>query len=342
MSEPSFLVSKLHTEWPSRPEFMDTTFTDLSVLTASTKTKHMMEYLCFYIQAAFCRQLEGLEDGTKFRVDRWLKPSNTGGGVTCVIENGSVIEKGGVNLSVITGTLSPDNIKQMTSRGHDLSGYENFSAVGISSVIHPVNPHSPTVHFNFRYFELEPKGSEAPLKFWFGGGCDITPYYLYPDDIKKFHTIFKEACDKTDATYYPRFKKWADDYFYLPHREEHRGLGGLFFDDLTGDPKTLLKFVADCALSVMPAYVPIVDHTRKLPYTEKEREWQMVRRGRYVEFNLLYDRGTKFGLNVPGSRIESILMSLPTIAKWVYCHSPEDRSKEDEIMKYIKHPIEWI
>jgi coproporphyrinogen III oxidase len=211
-----------------------------------------------------------------------------------------------------------------------------FFACGVSSVMHPRNPHCPTMHFNYRYFETD--GGV----WWFGGGTDITPAYLDVDDMKHFHGTYKNAFDKLDPAYYPRFKKQADDYFVIKHRGETRGLGGVFYDDMNDrDPDQLFELARAGFASVAPAYIPIINKHKNDPFTQQEKEWQLMRRGRYVEFNLVYDRGTIFGLKT-GGRIESILMSLPETARWEYDHQVKPGSKEEEIMKAFKSPRDWV
>lgn len=304
--------------------------------------KVKMELFIMKIQADFCRALENEEDpSSKFFVDRWTR-SEGGGGVTCVLQNGKTFEKAGVNVSVVHGVLPVDAVRQMKARGKDLIGKElPFFAAGISSVIHPSNPHVPTVHFNYRYFEVTQENGEK--MWWFGGGTDLTPYYLVEEDVSHFHSTLKKACDAHDNGYYPKFKKWCDDYFLVSHRNERRGVGGIFFDDFDKKSKEeCFEFVKSCAESVVPSYVPLVNKHRNDPYTSAERDWQLLRRGRYVEFNLVYDRGTKFGLYTPGARIESILMSLPVYAKWEYMHSPPDGTPEAKLTEILKNPKEWI
>nr|CAG4650906.1 EOG090X04L5 [Simocephalus serrulatus]SVE94184.1 EOG090X04L5 [Simocephalus serrulatus] len=304
--------------------------------------KVKMELLIMKIQHDFCRALENEEDPRKkFEVDRWTR-SEGGGGVTCVIQNGKTFEKAGVNVSVVHGMLPVEAVRQMKARGKDIVGKElPFFAAGISSVIHPSNPHVPTVHFNYRYFEVTQENGEK--MWWFGGGTDLTPYYLVEEDVKHFHTTLKKACDTHDAGYYPRFKKWCDDYFLVNHRNERRGVGGIFFDDFDAlSQEECFKFVKSCAESVVPSYVPLVKKHKDDHFTSAERDWQLLRRGRYVEFNLVYDRGTKFGLYTPGARIESILMSLPVYAKWEYMHSPSTGTPEAKLTEVLKNPKDWI
>jgi coproporphyrinogen III oxidase len=285
-------------------------------------------------------------DGKKFFVDTWERP-NGGGGISCVLQEGNVFEKAGVNISVVYGKLPRPAIMRMRADHKaldpDVESLDYFAA-GLSVVMHPKNPMAPTVHFNYRYFETaNPDGSSNA--WWFGGGCDLTPCYLFDEDAIHFHKTIKETCDKHDKEYYPRFKKWCDEYFYNKHRGEGRGIGGIFFDDLDEtekDQEQLFSFVSDCLNSFLPQYLPIINRRKDLPYTEKEKIWQQIRRGRYVEFNLVHDRGTSFGLNTPGSRVESILMSLPLSARWQYMHQPEAGSKEERCLSVLKKPVDWI
>ncbi|EDO41336.1 predicted protein [Nematostella vectensis] len=304
----------------------------------SMRTK--MEVMILKAQGEICRKLSDL-DGKKFQVDRWERQQG-GGGMTCVIQDGKVFEKAGVNVSVVYGTLAAKAAQQMKSRGKGFKGEDlPFFACGISSVIHPRNPYVPTVHFNYRYFEVT--DIDGQKHAWFGGGTDLTPYYLNEQDVMHFHGVLKRVCDKHDASYYQRFKSWCDKYFFIPHRGECRGVGGIFFDDLE-DPteEKLFNFLESCAEAVIPAYAPIVEKHMNDPYSEEDRKWQLLRRGRYVEFNLVYDRGTKFGLYTPGSRIESILMSLPLEARWEYMHVPDKNSREEKMLEVLRNPREWI
>ncbi|CAH1799062.1 unnamed protein product [Owenia fusiformis] len=292
-----------------------------------------MELLIMRIQGEVCRALEGLEpEHQKFMVDRWERKEG-GGGISCVLSDGKTFEKAGVNVSVVHGMLPAGAAQQMRSRGKKLKeGKLPFFACGISSVIHPRNPNCPTVHFNYRYFEVTEE--DGNKQWWFGGGTDLTPCYIEEQDIVHFHKTYKTACDKHDKSYYQKFKTWCDDYFYIKHRGERRGVGGIFFDDLdTPSQNEAFNFVKSCAESVVPSYEPIVKRNMNKGYGYADRQWQLLRRGRYVEFNLVYDRGTKFGLLTPGARIESILMSLPTYAKWEYKHSPKDGTREAELLE---------
>ncbi|KAI8955857.1 Coproporphyrinogen III oxidase [Xylaria longipes] len=285
-------------------------------------------------------------DGMRFREDTWTRP-NGGGGLSCVLQEGNVFEKAGVNISVVYGTLPKPAIEKMRENHKGVAAEgENldFYALGLSLVLHPRNPMAPTVHLNYRYFEtMRPDGTSQA--WWFGGGSDLTPSYLFDEDAVHFHKTLKETCDKHDKDYYPRFKKWCDDYFSNKHRGESRGVGGIFFDDLdetVADSENTFAFIQDCLKSFLPSYIPIILKRKDMPFTEKEKEWQQVRRGRYVEFNLVHDRGTSFGLNVPGSRVESILMSLPLTASWRYMYEPEPRSREQRLVDVLKNPKEWV
>ena len=301
-----------------------------------------MEKLCMDTQYVLCQELQNFEPTVKFRVDRWERPEG-GGGVSCVLQNGETFEKAGVNVSVVHGKLPPEAVEQMRSRGKDLpKGKElPFYALGVSCVIHPVNPFIPTIHFNYRYFEVD--NEEGKTLSWFGGGTDLTPYYLDEDDARHFHSTLKGACDSSDPGLYPKCKKWCDDYFYVKHRGERRGIGGIFFDDLDSPNKEeTFKFIRACAHSVIPSYIPLVSKNKDRTYTKENERWQRLRRGRYVEFNLVYDRGTKFGLLTPSARIESILMSLPLVAQWEYMHEPQPGSPEEVLMKVLKEPRDWI
>lgn len=303
--------------------------------------KTQMEMLIMRIQAEFCRALEKEEDqDAKFKVDRWLRKEG-GGGITCVLQDGRVFEKAGVNISVVSGTLPPAAVQQMRSRGKNLQNSElPFFAAGVSAVIHPRNPMVPTIHFNYRYFEVTDKDG---VQWWFGGGTDLTPYYLNEEDAVHFHLTLKDACDAHDKTYYGKFKKWCDDYFHIPHRGERRGVGGIFFDDLDSpDQESAFDFVTSCAEAVIPSYIPLVKKHKDDGYGYYERQWQLLRRGRYVEFNLIYDRGTKFGLHTPEARYESILMSLPLNAKWEYMNEPRPGSPEEKLMEVLKNPRDWL
>jgi coproporphyrinogen III oxidase len=325
--------------------FMAVPVTDVEKLEEAVKNndiKARMELLIMKIQADVCHALEDADGVSKFLVEKWSRKEG-GGGITCVMQDSKVFEKAGVNVSVVNGVLPPGAAQQMRVRHKELSeGKLRFFAAGISSVLHPRNPNVPTLHFNYRYFEVDDTEQEKK-HWWFGGGTDMTPYILNKEDAVYFHTQLKEACDKSGPDYYPKFKKWCDEYFFITHRGEARGIGGIFFDDLdTPDQEEVFKFVNFCAESVVPSYVPVVLKHKEDPYTDADRQWQLLRRGRYVEFNLIYDRGTKFGLLTPEARIESILMSLPLIARWEYGHKPQPGSKEADLMEVLVKPCDWI
>ena len=296
-------------------------------------------------------------DGKEFREDHWDREGG-GGGWSRVLQDGNVFEKAGVNVSAVHGELSPEAEKSMSSRGHNfregkLYGKDDkikFFACGISLVIHPHNPMAPTVHANYRYFEIEhPQGPHLPpIASWFGGGSDLTPSYLFEEDAVHFHTTLKAACDKTDMRLYPGFKKACDDYFYIPHRKECRGIGGIFYDDATPQntpgvscENCLFNLAERLAVGLTDAYLPILRRRKDMRFTPQQKAWQQLRRGRYVEFNLVYDRGTKFGLQTNG-RVESILMSLPLTARWEYDSRPAGGSEEDSLLQVLQKPREWV
>lgn len=279
------------------------------------------------LQDQICRTLEGLDGTTSFKEDRWDREGG-GGGRSRVLIEGGVFEKAGVNFSEVYGQMTPELASQLPGEGCE------FSAVGLSLVLHPRSPMIPTVHANFRYLT---KGNAS----WFGGGADLTPYYPFRDDVIHFHRVWKNVCEKHAAVIdYRRLKKWCDDYFYLPHRQEPRGVGGIFFDYLTDKPGETFAFVQDCGNAFLPAYEPIVRRRKQESYTQQQRLFQEFRRGRYVEFNLLYDRGTVFGLKT-GGRVESILMSLPPQARWLYDFHPEKGSREAELYDVYLKPQDW-
>lgn len=291
------------------------------------------------LQNEICSSLEEIDGKSSFREDNWERDGG-GGGKTRVISKGDVFEKGGVNISTVHGEL-PAPIKKHFNVE---DGW--FWAGGISLVVHPKSPMIPTVHANFRYFELyDNEEMTNPVDGWFGGGADLTPYYLYEEDARHFHQIFKEVCDKHGEDLYPDFKKQCDEYFYNSHRNEARGIGGLFFDYLRDDDKRSLEdwhsFVEDTGKVFLDSYIPIVKRRVDESYGEEERYWQEIRRGRYVEFNLIHDRGTLFGLKTNG-RIESILMSLPPEVRWDYDFNPEEGSREEKLIRVLKEPREWV
>ena len=289
------------------------------------------------LQDTIIAKLEEVDGKATFKEDIWVRPEG-GGGRTRVIENGAVFEKGGVNISGVHGEL-PDSMKAYF-KVEDA----NFFACGLSLVLHPKNPMVPTVHANWRYFELYGKNGEI-VDQWFGGGQDLTPYYLFDEDAKHFHEICKSACDKHNPTFYSTYKKRCDEYFWNTHRNEARGIGGLFFDYCKATETTSIpdwyNFVTEVGNSFLNSYVPIVIKRKDLEYSKEQRDWQEIRRGRYVEFNLVHDKGTLFGLKTNG-RIESILMSLPPHVQWVYDHQPEEGSEEERLLNILSAPKQWV
>jgi len=292
---------------------------------------------CSDLQTKICGALEEVDGGGKFEEDRWEREGG-GGGLSCILSDGKVFEKAGVNISRVQGLVTPSLAKQLNTTG------SYFFATGVSLVIHPLSPMVPTTHANFRYFELY-DGQMKKIDGWFGGGSDLTPYYLFEQDAVHFHRTLKEACDLFDLSFYPAFKKHCDDYFNNTHRgDERRGIGGIFYDYLRSDSKFtgefLFGFSKTCGDAFIKAYLPIVQRTKSFPYSENHRRWQEVRRGRYVEFNLLHDRGTLFGLKSNG-RTESILMSLPPRVRFDYHDQPRSGTPEAELMDVLKKPKNW-
>lgn len=289
------------------------------------------------LQDTITAKLEEVDGKTTFQEDIWKRPEG-GGGRTRVIENGAVFEKGGVNISGVHGEL-PDSMKAYFKVKEG-----NFFACGLSLVLHPKNPMVPTVHANWRYFELYDEQGEI-VDQWFGGGQDLTPYYLFDEDAVHFHQVCKTACDKHQPTFYDTYKKRCDEYFWNTHRNEARGLGGLFFDYCKATSEMNMQqwydFVTEVGNSFLSCYVPIVIKRKDLDYTKEQRDWQEIRRGRYVEFNLVHDKGTLFGLKTNG-RIESILMSLPPHVQWRYDHQPEKGSEEERLLHVLKAPKAWV
>ena len=276
-------------------------------------------------------------DGQSFRADSWRRPEG-GGGLSRVIEEGEVFERGGVNFSHVTGRTLPPSA---TAARPELAG-RAWDAVGVSLVLHPRNPHAPTVHMNVRFFIAHAAGGAAAPVWWFGGGMDLTPYYGYAEDAVHFHRACRDALEPFGADRYPRYKQWCDEYFYLKHRAEPRGIGGIFFDDLnTPDFTTCFKLQQSVGDHFLAAYVPILQRRKDLAYGEPERDWQAYRRGRYVEFNLVWDRGTLFGLQ-SGGRTESILMSLPPVVKWRYDWQPAAGSAEAALASDFLVGKNWL
>lgn len=359
-------------------------FLDVSLSMRDRMTAYVLD-----LQSKIVSAFEELDPNAPFKRDKWARKEG-GFGLSCVVSSGAVLEKAGVNISVVHGKLPPAAIKQMRADHSDIpydpesNASLPFLACGISLVIHPRNPNAPTVHANYRYFEITddslvdaetvspsddpitevPAPSGKVVAWWFGGGCDLTPSYLYEVDAQAFHRTLKRACDPYGSALYPSFKKWCDEYFYIPHRGETRGIGGIFFDDLASTPhkrlpsedpnsitptrpttaEEIFGFLRSCGDAFVPSYLPILKRRLDMPSTEEQRRWQLLRRGRYVEFNLVYDRGTKFGLHTPGARIESILMSLPETARWEYMSEMGtlEESEENKLLLVLKTPREWI
>ena len=370
--------------------------------------RQQVEEYIVSLQDRIVSAFEALDPSSSpFKRDSWVRPQG-GSGQSCVFStpssentnqsgHESILEKAGVNISIVHGTLPPPAIKQMRADHssmplpEDAPGGLPFFAAGISLVVHPRNPNAPTVHANYRYFEItEPSkdtgastdtsaspsasadaapSSATPtvLAWWFGGGSDLTPSYLFESDAKHFHSTLKKACDAHGLQLYSAFKKWCDEYFFIPHRNETRGIGGIFFDDLNEGPHkrfpapnpntglelavqqrpttaaAIFAFIQALGDAFIPSYLPILAARHAMPYTPLQRRWQLIRRGRYVEFNLVHDRGTKFGLMTPGARVESILMSLPEMARWEYmCELGEEGTEEGKLVAVLKTPIDWV
>ena len=287
------------------------------------------------LQLSICGVLEKADGKGKFIRDTWERPGG-GGGVSAVIADGAVIEKGGVNFSAVWGP-TPEPTSRMLGIKEGVE--TNFFATGVSIVMHPLNPMVPIIHMNVRYFEMS-NGT-----WWFGGGIDLTPHYVNDEDARYFHQELKSVCERHDVAYYPAFKTWADDYFFIKHRNETRGVGGIFFDYLKSDEthtkRMRFDFVKSVGSAFAPLYAQLIARNKQRAYSEKEKQWQFLRRGRYVEFNLVWDRGTKFGLETDG-RTESILMSLPPQANWLYNYVPPVGSAEAITLLKLKKGIDWV
>ena len=334
---------------------VSTTETTSSNLLPPDDSKARVSQFMQQLQDQICQGLEQLDGGGTFRQDAWEREEG-GGGRSRVIREGEVFEQGGVNFSEVWGHQLPPSIlvQRPEAAGH------GFYATGTSMVLHPRNPYVPTVHLNYRYFEAGPV-------WWFGGGIDLTPYYPFAEDVAHFHRTMQQACDAHHPEYYPTFKRWCDEYFYLKHRQETRGVGGIFFDYQDGqgvlyrgpdaqgpaadysnkvgtpEPRNwekIFAFVQQCGQAFLPAYVPIVERRQSMEYSDRQRNFQLYRRGRYVEFNLVYDRGTIFGLQTNG-RTESILMSLPPLVRWEYGYQPEPNTPEAELYETFLKPQDW-
>ncbi|MGI9299094.1 MAG: oxygen-dependent coproporphyrinogen oxidase [Luminiphilus sp.] len=287
------------------------------------------------LQRSICDELSAIDGAASFEMESWDRPEG-GGGISRVLAEGDVFEKGGVNFSYVEGGKMPGSA---TQHRPELAG-RSFKAMGVSLVMHPKNPYAPTSHANVRCFVAEKEG-EAPV-WWMGGGFDLTPYYGREEDVIHWHQTAKNACAPFGDDVHAKYKKWCDDYFYLPHRAEPRGVGGLFYDDLNewGFEKSF-DFMQSVGDSFLKAYVPIVLNNKDRDYGERERQWQLYRRGRYVEFNLVFDRGTLFGLQSNG-RTEAILMSLPPLVRWDYGVTPEPGTPEAELLDYYLKPKDWV
>ena len=288
------------------------------------------------LQKAITSHIEKLDGKSKFKKDSWNREKG-GGGLTMVLENGNIFEKAGVNVSKVYGEL-PDSIAELVKANRS-----DFFACGISLILHPKNPLAPTFHANLRYFELYENNKLKDS--WFGGGLDLTPYYIFDEDVVHFHKSCKKICDRYNETFYQSYKKKCDQYFWNSHRKEARGVGGLFFDYCRGNDKMPIEdwfsFITDLGDSFLESYCPIIEKRKDMDYGEEQLRWQQIRRGRYVEFNLLHDKGTLFGLKTNG-RIESILISMPPKAEWVYNLVPKKGSKEEKLLKILKSPKKWI
>ncbi len=284
------------------------------------------------LQVSICTALEQADGKGRFVEDAWDRPGG-GGGLARVIQQGNIIEKGGVNFSAVDGPMPDKLLREMNHEASD------FFATGVSIVMHPHSPMVPIIHMNVRYFEMSHGAC------WFGGGIDLTPHYVDEADARFFHQQLRQACDEHHPDYYPKFKAWADDYFFIRHRNETRGIGGIFFDHLSPGPdkpiEELFAFVQAVGNRFVPIYTHLMRKNAGLPFGDAEKHWQALRRGRYVEFNLVWDRGTKFGLDTDG-RTESILMSLPPQAQWVYNYQPEEGSREQTTLNWLRKGVDWV
>ncbi len=298
----------------------------------SRKSKEEIAEIYKQMQDHICKELELADGSGRFKEDLWERPAG-GGGRTRIFENGQILAKGGVAFSAVYGPTPDKILKKLKLETAD------FFATGVSIVIHPKNPMVPIIHMNIRYFEMD-NGTH-----WFGGGIDLTPHYIVPEDARYFHREIKKVCDQYDADYYPKFKNWADEYFYIKHRDETRGIGGIFYDRLQAGSDAEFENILQFSLSLGRLFPKVYGHLMQknhtLPYGEKELSWQGLRRGRYVEFNLVWDAGTKFGLDTNG-RTESILMSMPPEANWEYMHQETPGSEEEFTLKHLKKGIDWL
>lgn len=290
------------------------------------------------LQDRICQSLEEADGTGRFREDSWERPGG-GGGRSRTLTGGTVIEKGGVGFSAVHGEATEATLRALKLTDRNETTLPTFYATGVSIVLHPRNPMVPIIHMNVRYFEMSTGHN------WFGGGIDLTPHYVVDNDARWFHRSLKTVCDRHDPTYYSKFKPWADDYFYIPHRQETRGIGGIFFDYLkptdAAHKADLFAFVQDVGNAFAPIYTHFMQQNQDLPFGEREKDWQLLRRGRYVEFNLVWDRGTKFGLETNG-RTESILMSMPPQANWIYDFRTEAGSREEQTVRQLRKGIDWV
>ncbi|HWY12849.1 MAG TPA: oxygen-dependent coproporphyrinogen oxidase [Bacteroidia bacterium] len=288
------------------------------------------------LQENICSALETADGKSEFLMENWIREEG-GGGCSRVIKNGSVLEKGGVMFSAVHGA-TPEFLLKEKEHAVNVDARSTFYAAGVSIVLHPQNPMVPIIHMNVRYFEMS-NGVK-----WLGGGIDLTPHYVNDDDAKYFHSEIKKVCDKHNENYYPKFKKWADDYFFIKHRNETRGVGGIFFDKLNSDAEMSFEknfaFWKDVGSAFAPIFCELIKRNKNKIFTEAHKQWQLLRRGRYVEFNLIYDKGTKFGLESNG-RIESILVSLPLTASWEYNFKTQSGSEEERTLSLLKKGINW-
>ncbi|WP_020605689.1 oxygen-dependent coproporphyrinogen oxidase [Spirosoma spitsbergense] len=303
-----------------------------------TLTKETISATFMDLQDRICQALEKADGTGTFREDNWQRPGG-GGGRSRTLTEGSIIEKGGVGFSAVHGEATEATLRALNITTPPGEAPPTFYATGVSIVLHPHNPMVPIIHMNVRYFEMSTGHN------WFGGGIDLTPHYVVADDARWFHQSLKTICDRHSVDYYPKFKPWADDYFYIPHRQETRGVGGIFFDYLKPENAAhkadLFAFVQDIGNTFAPIYTHFMQQNRQLPFGEREKNWQLLRRGRYVEFNLVWDRGTRFGLETNG-RTESILMSMPPQANWLYDHTPEPGSREEETLRLLRKGVAWV
>ncbi len=302
-------------------------------------TKEIISDWLKNLQTQICKALETADGSGKFTNEHWERKEG-GGGITRILNEGSVIEKGGVLFSAVYGDAPDFLFKEKEHSVNDSKPDKaQFYATGVSIVIHPKNPMVPIIHMNIRYFEMN-NGTK-----WLGGGIDLTPHYVCEDDARFFHNELKKVCDKHNLNYYSKFKKWADDYFFINHRNETRGIGGIFFDRLNSDNEMSFEqnfeFWKNVGERFAPIYTELINRNKNKTFTEKNKQWQLLRRGRYVEFNLVYDKGTQFGLQTNG-RVESILMSLPKFASWEYDFKPEKNSAEENTLNLLKKEINWL